>query len=202
MGILDIFRRRPSVRDVRELAQFIDENAAFLVQKGIFEYSRARAGHYAKVLFSEQTFLDAIERSRWRAYPLGLAMVAELVSGVLGRHDNSPKAQLVERVRALTLSVFDRYPTPASLDDRDWRDLRTELDRRLQLIGLHAPKRAFEVADPFARIYFDLMPIHKKLRGQDFPTTHNYLRIVLCNIHDELTKRMDAEALVASLQED
>ena len=53
MGLLDMFRPRPPIRDVPALAAFIDENAAFLTQKGIYEYSRARAGHYAKVLFSE-----------------------------------------------------------------------------------------------------------------------------------------------------
>ena len=65
------------------LADFIDRNAAFVVQKGIYEYSRARAGHYAKVLFREPEFQAAADESRWRAYPLGLAMVAELVEGVL-----------------------------------------------------------------------------------------------------------------------
>ena len=83
MGLFDIFRSRPPIRDSHELAQFIDENAAFLVQKGIYEYARARAGHYAKVLFKELMFAEAVERSRWTAYPLGLAMVGELVEGVL-----------------------------------------------------------------------------------------------------------------------
>ena len=55
----------------------------FVAQKGIYEYSRARAGHYAKVLFREPEFQAAVEQSRWRAYPLGLAIVAELVEGVL-----------------------------------------------------------------------------------------------------------------------
>ena len=44
-----------------------------------------------------------------------------------------------------------------------------------------------------------MMPIHEKLRGRDFPTTRNYLRIALCNIHDELAKRLDAPALVEAL---
>ena len=51
------------------LADFIDEQSAFLVQKAIYEYSRARAGHYAKVLFAEHEFREAVEQSRWRAYP-------------------------------------------------------------------------------------------------------------------------------------
>ena len=84
MGLFDLFkRRRAPVRDPAELADFIDGNAAFVVQKGLYEYSRARAGHYAKVLFAEKEFQAAVENSRWRAYPLGLAMMAEVVDNVL-----------------------------------------------------------------------------------------------------------------------
>jgi hypothetical protein len=43
------------------------------------------------------------------------------------------------------------------------------------------------------------MPIDQKLRRPDYPTICNYLRVTLCNIHDELTKRMDAQTLVEML---
>ena len=200
MGLFDMFRSRPPIRDSHELAQFIDENAAFLVQKGIYEYSRARAGHYAKVLFKESMFAEAVERSRWTAYPLGLAMVGELVEGVLRPSAGVDRSQQLETLRALVLSVFDRYPTPAVLGAASWSQMRSELERRLQLIGLHPPKRAFEIPEPFARAYFDLMPIHKQLRASEFPTLHGYLKVTLCNIHDELTKRLDAEAVASSLR--
>ena len=42
------------------------------------------------------------------------------------------------------------------------------------------------------------MPIHEKLRGRDFPTMRNYLRVTMINIHDELDKRLDAQTLVAA----
>ena len=44
-----------------------------------------------------------------------------------------------------------------------------------------------------------MMPIHEKLRGRDFQTTRNYLRVSLCNIHDELISRMDRAALERTL---
>ena len=73
MELLDFFRRKPPIRDVAAVATFVDENAAFLMQKGLYEFSRARAGHYAKVLFGEAAnSRTAVEVSRWRAYPLGL----------------------------------------------------------------------------------------------------------------------------------
>jgi hypothetical protein len=191
--------RRPPIAGIGALADFIDAQSAFVVQKGIYEYSRARAGHYSKVLFKEQTFLDAADSARWRAYPIGLAMVGELVEGVLRPLAGDDRSRQLDTLRELVLSVFDRYPVPAALGEHVWSDARAELARRLQLIGLHPVKRAFEIADPFVRAYFDLLPINEALRRSEFPTIHGYLRVTLCNVHEELTKRMDAPALIAAL---
>jgi hypothetical protein len=200
MRFFELFRRPPPIRAPEALADFIDQHSAFLVQKGIYEYSRARAGHYAKVLFSEQGFRDAVEESRWRAYPLGLAMVAELVEGVLRPYAADRHRQL-EALSNLVLSVFDRYPVPSALGAQAWSEARSELMRRLGLIGMHAPKRAFEICEPWAETYFNLLPIHEKLRRSEFPTIRNYLRVTLCNIHDEFTRRLDAAAMAAALRE-
>ena len=116
MGIVEFFRRRTPIRNAAALADFIDEQSAFLAQKGLYEYSRARAGHYAKVLFGEKTFQVAIEQSRWRAFPLGLALVTELVEGVLNPYAADRDKQL-DALHKLTLSVFDRYPVPQSLGE-------------------------------------------------------------------------------------
>lgn len=199
MGLFDYFRRKPPIRDAQSLADFIDEHAAFLVQKAIYEYSRARAGHYSKVLFKEPGFHAAVEQSRWRAYPLGLAMVAEAADSVLRPQGSDQRRQHIDALADVVLSVFDRYPIPAAIPQQDWLDLRADLDRRLRLIGLHPPKRAMDIPEPYAQLYFDLMPIHEKLRGRDFETTHNYLKVTLCNIHDELTNRMDAGAMAVLL---
>jgi hypothetical protein len=56
-----------------------------------------------------------------------------------------------------------------------------------------------DIPEQWAKTYFDLMPIHEKLRARDFPTTRNYLRVVMCNIHDEFTERLDAPAAAAAL---
>ncbi len=200
MNILTkLFRRQPSIQDTDGLAEFIDAHAAFVVQKGIYEYARARAGHYSKVLFGEEGFQRAVEVSRWRAYPLGLAMVGEVTTVVLQETTQLDRQALVSGVSDLTLSVFDRWEVPAALDEPAWRELRKELAERLDRIGLHPPKRAMDIPEPIAEAYFALMPIHESLRGQDFPTLRNYLRVTLCNVHHELTKRLDARAIAAQL---
>jgi hypothetical protein len=194
-----LFWRPPPIADLAALADFIDEQSAFLMQKGIHDYSRARSGHYAKVLFSDEGFVDALERSRWSCYPIGLAMVGELVEGVLRRETGGDPAPQGDNLRALVLSVFDRYPPPAALGENEWRDARAELDSRLRQATLHPPKRAIDIPEPYARRYWDLMPFHKDIRTRDFPTTRSYLQVMLCNIHDELTTRTDMTAVARQL---
>lgn len=198
MNLRQFFRRRQAIGSETALADFIDGNAAFLVQKGLYEYSRARAGHYAKVLFAEEGFHTAIERSRWRAFPLGIAMVTEMVEGVLRPYVENRRATL-DKLIAISMSVFDRYPAPAALEPQVWSELREDLGRKLDLIGIHAVKPAKDIPTPFAESYFALMPIHEKLRTSEFPTITNYLRVSMCNIHDDFTGRVDAAALASAL---
>lgn len=203
MSLLDrlkaLFARPPAIVDTRALAEFIDTRAAFIVQKGIYEYSRARAGHYAKVLFSEPEFAESVERARWSAYPLGLMMIGEMAEGVLRPYAGDQRRAVLDGLTALVLSVFDRYPVPEQIGATGWRELREELARHLDLVGGHAPKRVIYIPEPLAKRYFSLMPIHEKLRGRDLLTTSNYLRVNLCHMHEELERRLDAPAVVREL---
>jgi len=200
MGFFDFFRRPDPIRDADELANFIDRQSAFVTQKGIYEYSRARAGHYSKVLFKEPEFQAACDAARWRAYPLGLAMVAEVVEGVLRPLAAGEEHRQRQALVSLVLAIFDRYPVPAAIGERAWQELRTELEHRLKLVGFHPTKWAKDVPEQFAESYFNLMPIHEKLRSRDFQTTRSYLRVTMTNVHDELTKRLDAPATAESLR--
>lgn len=194
-----LFRPKPPVRDRQSLADFIDTQSAFIVQKGIYEYSRARAGHYAKVMFNEAGFVESVERARWQAFPLGLAMVGETVDAALREQAGAERRAVLDQLIVLTLSVLDRYPIPPSIGETAWADARGVLAHHLDVAGGHAPKRVMDIPDPLAETYFSLMPIHEKLRGRDFQTTHNYLRVSLCNIHDELIQRLDARAVISDL---
>ena len=204
MALLGFFRRSPPIRDLQALADFIDEQAAFLIQKGLFEYSRARAGHYAKTMIKEPEFQGAVNISRWRAYPLGLAMVGEMTEGVLrpltGRERTGTRSAYDAYVD-LVLSVFDRYATPKEMGEQNWGDARSELALLLEQISLHPPKRVIDIPVPYAKRYFGLMPIHKNLLTNDEPTTLSFLKLNLVNIREELVKRMDAMVIAAQLRE-
>lgn len=199
MGFFGFFRREPRLIGREALVDFLDKQAAFLAQKGLYEYSRARAGPYGNILFSEPTFLAEIEKSRWMAYPATLAMVAEAAEGVLRPAAGERRDQLLHGVTAAALAAFDRYRPPAALDAGVWAGLRQTLEHDLALIGLHPVKRVMDVPQRYLDRYVEAMPIHEKLKAKDVPTIHNYLRANLCNMHDVFVHRADVPALAAVL---
>lgn len=200
MAFWEFFRRRPPVRTLGELAEFIDIQAACLTQKGTYEYSRARAGRNAKALFAEAGFQHAVERSRWLAFPLGLATVAEITEGILRPQADEQHRAVCDALSSLVLSIFDLYPFPVELAKAQWLEARRELARRLDLIGTHAVKFAKDVPESFVHSFTALMPVHEKLIGQDQQTIRNYLRVTICNIHEDFEKRADIPALVDALR--
>lgn len=126
-------------------------------------------------------------------------MVGEMVEGVLRPHSGEERRAVLDQLIAVVLSVFDRYPIPPSIGQDAWLMSRNELAKRIELTAGHAPKRVMDIPDPLAETYFALMPIHEKLRGRDFATTRNYLRVSLCNIHDELIEQLDTAAAISEM---
>ena len=85
--------------------------------------------------------------------------------------------------------------------------LKPEFEKRnCKILGLSVDplddhqRWAKDIAEPYWQKYFDLMPIHEKMRTKDAPTTHGYLRVVLINVHDELSKRIDVASVVRALE--
>ncbi len=200
MGFFGFFRRKPPVRDVGELADFIDAQSAFLIQKGIYDYARARSGHYAKVLMADKGFHGALDRSRWQGYPLGLAMVGEMIDTVFAPQDGGERRALLDPLIGLVLSVHDRYPKPVVLTDDEWRRGRDELALHLERLSTHPPKRVIDIPVPFVDRYFDLMPFDKQFLTMDAPTARGFLQLTLVSIQEELIKRMDVAAMANKLR--
>jgi hypothetical protein len=201
MGLLDfLLRRKPPLVTPPQLADFIDEQAAFLVQKGIYDYSRARTGHYSKVMLADPGFQTALNRARWRAFPLGLAMVGETVEAALAAHGDGDRRTALDPLIKLVLSVYDRYPRPAELNEEEWAAGRADLAQHLERLSTHPPKRVIDIPVPFAERYFAMMPFDKQFLTADAPTARGFMQLQLIKVQEELTNRMDAEAMLKQLR--
>lgn len=198
--IRGFFGHKPPISDAGDLADFIDAQSAFLIQKGMYEYARARAGPYSKIMMREPEFFEAANRSRWQGYPLGLAMVGEMVESVLAPQAGGDRRALLDPLIGLVLSVFDRYPVPPQLSAEEWHTARAELVLHLERLSTHPPKRVIDIPVPFVDRVFALMPIHKELLSADAPTSRGFLQLNLVQMRDELVRRMDVAAMAGRLR--
>ena len=201
MGFFDMFRRGAPIGTRDALVDFLDARSAFLAQKGLFEYSRARAGPYGNILFDDKVFLAELEKSRWLAFPVMLAMVGEAVEGVLRPAAGERRAAMLQGLTAAALAALDRYPAPPPLAPEVWAALRRALEHDFGQLSFHPIKRAMDIPGRFIDRYVAAMPIHEKLRAKDAPTIHNYLKTNLCNVHDAFVRRADVNAVVELLIE-
>jgi hypothetical protein len=198
MGILDWFRRPPPIADRAALVDFLDTRAAFLSQKSIFDYARGRSGPYFPQMLKEQAFNDGVNEARWKNYPVAVSIVAEMVYGVLLPVMDKP-AELAAALDEAALEAFDRYPVPPMLGSEYWAEARTALAARVNATALHPAKFVKDIPLPFADTFFKNMPIHERLREQDFELIRNQLRVNLLSMHRDFTARADLPALVADL---
>lgn len=200
MGLLDWFKRPPPITTRAALVDFIDTRAAFLSQKSIWDYARGRSGPYFSMMVKEKAFLEGVERARWKNYPYGLSILAEMVHGVLLPFSGAA-VPLARALREMALDAFDRYPAPAALGAELWSEARKELAARIDQIALHTPKLVKDIPVAFAQVFFDNMPIHERLRENDFELIRNQLRVNLINMQRDFLKAAELDALVADLEE-
>lgn len=204
MGLIDwvlgipAYFGRGSVIDSRDkLIEFIDTRSAFLIQKNIFDYARARSGPYFSSMIKEEAFKHAVEVSRWTNYPVGLAALAEIVRGVL--FEGSDRKAINDAVSSAALAAFDKYPVPEVIGEAAWRQARETLLLWLKQIDMHPPKFAKDVILPYAQQIFDAQPIHEELRKRDFEMITAQLRINLVSMHDEFESRVEKAVLLSDL---
>ena len=204
MGVLDdllpgFLRKAAPIVDADELADFMDSRAAFLAQKCIVEFCRVRAGVYWQKLFSEKEFQEALDHSRWRAYPACYAMVAEMVEGALREAAGLRQRGLPAALEKLALASFSKYPVPEGSPASFWEDAAELTRQRLAATQIGPPRPVRELPEPLARTVFKMVPIHPKLLTNDYDYIFNFLRMNLLRAHEDFLAQADRSALADEL---
>lgn len=198
MGFLDWFRRSPPIDDRSGLVEYLDSRAAFLTQKGIFDFSRAAAGPSFSMLIKEATFAAAVDEARWKSYPLTLSCVVEMVDGVL-RPLAKGAMPLAEALQAAAFEIIDRYPVPKPIEPAAWAEARNSLGLRIIHVALHPPKHVKDIPLQIAPQFYDNLPIHQRLRGSANEIVTNNLRTSLIRMREEFEGCANVAALVTAL---
>lgn len=194
------FRSEP-IATAEALEQFMDSRAAFMAQKCVVEYCRARSGVLWQKLFKERAFLDALNHSRWTSYAVVYCDIAEMVEGVLRRYPVEPSPALCEALVATAKRTFARYGQPEGVGDDFWDQALERLELRLARAQLHRPRPVRELPKTDLETIFASLPIHASLRGHDFELVQNNLRTNLVRIYEDFIAVADVDRLRAGLSE-
>ena len=194
--------RKPPIATIESLEAFLDSRAAFMAQKCVIEYCRARSGVLSMKLFKEPAFREALHHSRWTTYALVYCDIAEMVEGVLRPPARGKLNRLAERLAHLAERTFASHGLPEGAPEDFWSDAVARLERRLALAQLHAPRPVRDIPKTEIEAILASVPIHPSLRGEDFELLQNNLRINLVRIYEDFVARADRETLGAELSRD
>lgn len=198
MALLDWLRKKPLLSDRAALVDWLDTRAAFLIQKGIHEYSRARAGLQWQAIYQEKMFIEALDIARWRSYPIGLALVSEVVDGILRPYATNAPA-LAGALAVCALEAFDRHPVFPAIGEAEWREMRAELRGKVIAASLHPPKAVKDIPTPVQDRIFDLMPMHARIKQQDNLIVHNHLKTSLIAMSERFPAEFDLPAVARAI---
>lgn len=193
------FQKPEPIASIEALEDFLDANAAFVAQRFLFEYARALAGYAWQPLMGEEGFKAAMERSRWLAYPLAMALVAELVEGVLRFAAKGRMPELPRAIDAAAQAALARHTPPASIEAATWELARARLSLHIGALQATPPLAIKDIAKPFAEEMLGLLPIHPRLGGRDPYVARNNLAVGLLKVHEDFLARADQPALIRAL---
>lgn len=192
------FRPEP-IATVEALEAFLDSRAAFMAQKCVVEYCRARSGVLWQKLFKEEAFLAALHRSRWTAYAIAYCDLAEMIEGVLRDRLGDQAARLEGALAAMAERVFWRHGVPEGAPDDFWEQAMGRLRRRLALARMRAPRPVRDIPKTDIDEVFASLPIHPSLRGHDFELVQNHLRTNIVRIYEDFLAAVDLDRVASRL---
>jgi len=200
-GIVDrLSGRRVQIADVASLAHFLESRTAFTSQKCITEFCRVRAGVHWEKLFREREFEDALLASTWASFTPVLAMMTEMVEGVLRPAAISADANVRGQLVRVAADIRDAMTLPPQADASLWKNQSEMVDEALARAALAAPRPVRYLPDPLARTVFESLPLHESVVTNDDDYIFNNLRMNLLRAHDDFVAAADLPALVRSLK--
>ena len=177
------FRPAP-IASAHALRIFVEERAALVAQKCAIDYCRGKTGLASYALFTEKTFLDALDVCRLETYAAVLGDLWIVVEGHLRPHAPAGQhARLCEALVGLYSAASGKETFVA----------------RFQAASLGRPHAALDVADHSAQRLFETLPIHSSYRELDKEVVYGAVRFRMIAVSGEMQRRFAAPELVRLL---
>ena len=176
--------RPPPIASAHALRTFVEERAALVAQKCAIDYCRGKTGLASYALFTEKTFIDALDVCRLETYAAVLGDLWIVVEGQLRPHAPAGQhARLCEALVGLYSAASGKETFVA----------------RFQAASLGKPQKALDVADHSAQRLFETLPIHSSYRELDEEVVYGAVRFRMIAVSAEMQRRFAAPELARQL---
>ncbi len=199
LGALFVRRR---IEDVTGLEHFVGHETARLTQKSTTGYCRTKAGSNGELLFKEKNFIHAMEVCRWNGFGVTLADMLLITEGYL-RESAEAAGKMTEMTDWLLVFHYrhiQQFSNPGR-GPEGWSADIDEMRQRLARAQMVPPIPAANVGFDSAKRIWDWLPVHPRLRIDDFELVQNCLRFGHVSFRQEMERLVDPEAVVATLPE-
>lgn len=186
----------PAVSDIAALDAFLTGEAAYLAQKTVIGYCRVKTMLDYDKLMTESAFRDGQDICRWEAYASALGDVLIVVEGYLRPEDPKQRARLAATLATCYDRLIDINLPPHR---QDWQDVKAAFAARFAAAEQAEPAAPEKVIGGTARLIYDLVPIHERLKREDLVVIRGDLRLHMLAMHASMQKRFRRDALRAAL---
>jgi hypothetical protein len=181
------------------LKAFLQERASLIAQKCAIDYCRGKTGLASYALFTEKSFLDALDVCRWEAFAAVLGDLFILTEAHLRGHAAAGQRPLLaEALVRLHAEILGALPAPAHRPD-GWGDTLASFALRFSSAAAAEAPKALDVADHSAKRLYDTLPIHSSYRDLDEEVVYGAVRFRMIAVNQELQRRLAAAELVGQL---
>jgi hypothetical protein len=201
MGLIQTISRlwRPArVESAAGLEAFVAAESAYIGQKTVDDYCRAKTGAFSHALFKEERFLKELTISRWESFAAISADVLVITEGVLRPHAGERAAALATRLAESYPRILTGQGVPEHRSN-GWDDVIAEFAPRVARAQLAAPLSPPDVAKASAHRMFKTLPIHQRYSGNDEAVLTGSVSFQLVALLAKIREVFDNQAIVDDL---
>ncbi|MTI18827.1 hypothetical protein E1162_16390 [Rhodobacteraceae bacterium RKSG542] len=193
--VIPFFRGKPDIASPEDIRGYLDQRAAYLLQKHIYEYTRSRAGALWQQLLSETDFKEALENSKWQSLPITLDYVGEVMMIYLRKKTRADAQDIAGLLGHSIRSIMVSYEGRTTVPEKEWAQAALTSSQRLRTAAIIPSRSLSDIPHSQFAEFFEKLPKHKKLYPHDELIFLGDFRNNLQAIHDEFKWRSYAKAI-------
>ena len=203
MSFFGLFKKTERLATLADLQAFCVRHALCSARKDMSNFVEQRIEIMPQQYFEPQERLDALNRACWRAYPVALINILEMLSV---EFRNTPQAGLnLEESETLLVHIALSLMQDA-LPDQPFADhvwLGYGQDVCLQLAQAHSlpPRYIRDIPRSRVRSFCALMPLHPDVVLAEHSAIERHLQVKICRAHDGFLHSVDWPSLSADIKQ-